>query len=68
MRLEIGDNPPESCTAELYEPPPSVMNPGAYGSGGLHLTTEGAAWHLEGGPGTNQKVIKFQIRPDPLAH
>ena len=44
VRLEIGDNPPESCTAELYEPPPSVMNPGAYGSGGLHLTTEGVAW------------------------
>ena len=44
VRLELGDNPPESCVAELYEPPPSVVNPGAYGSGGLHLTTEGVAW------------------------
>ena len=26
-----------------------------------------AAWHLEGGPGTLQKSVKFQIRPDPLA-
>jgi hypothetical protein len=26
-----------------------------------------AAWHLEGGPGTKQKSVKFQIRPDPLA-
>ena len=26
-----------------------------------------AAWHLEGGAGTNQKNVKFQIRPDPLA-
>ena len=44
VRLELGDNPPQSCVAELYEPPPSVMNPTAYGSGGLHLTTEGIAW------------------------
>ena len=26
-----------------------------------------AAWHLEGGPGTRQKSVKFQIRPTPLA-
>ena len=26
-----------------------------------------AAWHLEGGLGTRQKSVKFQIRPDPLA-
>ena len=26
-----------------------------------------AAWHLEGGPGTLQKAVKFQIRPHPLA-
>ena len=26
-----------------------------------------AAWHLEGGKGTKQKSVKFQIRPDPLA-
>ncbi len=25
-------------------------------------------WHLEGGPGTTSKMVKFQIRPDPLAH
>jgi hypothetical protein len=24
-------------------------------------------WHLEGGPGTLSKMVKFQIRPDPLA-
>ena len=24
-------------------------------------------WHLEGGKGTRAKVIKFQLRPDPLA-
>ena len=26
-----------------------------------------AAWHLEGGPGTLQKAVKFQVRPHPLA-
>jgi hypothetical protein len=26
-----------------------------------------AAWHLEGGKGVKQKVVKFQIRPNPLA-
>jgi hypothetical protein len=25
------------------------------------------AWHLEGGPGSRSAVVKFQIRPDPLA-
>jgi hypothetical protein len=26
-----------------------------------------AAWHTEGGPGSKSKVVKFQMRPDPLA-
>ena len=25
-------------------------------------------WHIEGGKGTRPKVVKFQLRPDPLAH
>jgi hypothetical protein len=25
-------------------------------------------WHLEGGPGTLSKMVKFQLRPDPLAY
>ena len=25
-------------------------------------------WHLEGGQGTTSKIVKFQIRPDPLAY
>ncbi len=25
-------------------------------------------WHIEGGPGTTSKIVKFQIRPDPLAY
>jgi hypothetical protein len=32
-------------------------------------TTHGnrVPWHLEGGKGTKPKVLKFQVRPDPLA-
>jgi len=30
---------------------------------GTHLI-----WHVEGGKGTVGKMVKFQIRPDPLAH
>jgi hypothetical protein len=26
-----------------------------------------AAWHIEGGLGTRSKVVRFQLRPDPLA-
>jgi hypothetical protein len=26
-----------------------------------------ARFHLEGGKGTRPKVVKFQLRPDPLA-
>jgi hypothetical protein len=25
-------------------------------------------WHIEGGPGPTSKMVKFQIRPDPLAY
>ena len=25
-------------------------------------------WHIEGGVGTTSKIVKFQIRPDPLAY
>ena len=44
VRIDLGENPPASCTAELFEPPPGVTNPSAYGSGGLHFTTDGIAW------------------------
>ena len=26
-----------------------------------------ANWHIEGGKGTRSKLVKFQLRPDPLA-
>ena len=44
VRVEFGSNPPESCMAEVYEAPPDVMNPSAYGSGGIHITGDGVVW------------------------
>ena len=31
-----------------------------------HFATR-APFHMEGGKGTTSKIIKFQVRPDPLA-
>ena len=28
---------------------------------------QNAVWHIEGGKGTRSSVVKFQLRPDPLA-
>ena len=44
VRLELGDNPPESCIAEVYQPPLTISDPAPYGSGGLHLTSDGIVW------------------------
>ena len=35
---------------------------GLYANYGTHFV-----WHIEGGKGTKGKVVKFQIRPDPMA-
>ena len=44
VRVDLGSNPPVSCMAEVFEAPPSVTNPSAYGSGGIHITTDGVVW------------------------
>jgi hypothetical protein len=33
-----------------------------YANYGTHFV-----WHIEGGKGAKGKIVKFQIRPDPLA-
>ena len=43
VRIDKGENPPESCIAEFYEPPPA-MNPDAIGSGGVEVDSDGVAW------------------------
>ncbi len=46
-----------------------IDDPGAGWKGrGVWATTgTRAPFHMEGGKGTRPKVVKFQLRPDPLA-
>jgi hypothetical protein len=46
-----------------------IDDPGAgwKGKGGWATFSTRAPFHLEGGKGTTSKVVKFQLRPDPLA-
>ena len=54
VRLELGDNPPETCKSEVYEPPydptgdPSAW---AYGPRGIDVDTDGLMWTALGGSG-----------------
>ena len=43
VRIEKGSNPPETCKAEYYEPPPDRM-PDVVGSGGVEVDERGVAW------------------------
>lgn len=38
------------------------------GKGVWATTATFAPWHAEGGKGTTSRAVKFQLRPDPLAH
>jgi hypothetical protein len=42
-------------------------NGGWKGKGLWATTSTRAPFHMEGGKGTRPKVVKFQLRPDPLA-
>ena len=46
-----------------------IDDPAAGGKGRGLWSTYGtrAPFHVEGGKGTTSKVVKFQLRPDPLA-
>ena len=43
-------------------------NTGWKGRGLWSASGNRPVWHIEGGKGTRPKVVKFQLRPDPLAH
>jgi hypothetical protein len=38
-------------------------NRAVWGNYGTHFV-----WHIEGGKGTKGKLVKFQVRPDPMAN
>ncbi len=53
VRLELGDNPPETCIAEYYQPP--FENPEApiqgFSPRGIDITTDGVVWTALSGSG-----------------
>ena len=53
VRLELGDNPPETCVAEYYQPP--FENPDApiqgFSPRGIDITTDGVVWTALSGSG-----------------
>jgi hypothetical protein len=55
VRLELGKNPPETCKAEIFQPPfqTSAVDPGKWGFGprGIDIDTNGIIWTALGGSG-----------------
>jgi len=54
IRLELGDDPPETCKSEVYEPPyDPAGDPGAWGYGprGIDVDRNGLIWTALGGSG-----------------
>ena len=54
IRIERGDDPPETCKAEVYEPPyDPVGDPGLWGYGprGIDVDRNGLVWTALGGSG-----------------
>ncbi len=54
VRLDIGDNPPETCKSEVYEPPyDPTGDPSAWGYGprGIDVDRNGVMWTALGGSG-----------------
>ena len=54
IRLELGDNPPETCKSEVYEPPyDPTGDPGEWGYGprGIDVDGDGLIWTALGGSG-----------------
>ena len=55
VRLELGKNPPETCKAEIYQPPfqTTAVDPDKWGFGprGIDIDTNGLIWTALGGSG-----------------
>ena len=54
IRLDLGDNPPETCISEVYEPPYDPAgdpNDWGYGPRGIDVDRNGVIWTALGGSG-----------------
>ena len=59
IRMEQGANPPQTCKAEVYEPPFSVQDQKAYGPQGIDVDSKGIVWVSLTGSG---KLASFDRR------
>ncbi len=65
IRLELGDDPPETCKSEVYEPPyDPTGDPEAWGYGprGLDVDRNGLIWTALGGSGHFASFDRSQCR------
>ena len=44
IRMEVGPNPPQTCMAEVYEPPFTAKDQLAYGPQGIDVDSKGVVW------------------------
>jgi hypothetical protein len=44
VRIERGNNPPQTCKAEVYEAPATGHTPAVFKSGGVSVDAEGVVW------------------------
>lgn len=68
VRIERGPNAPQTCKAEVYEPPPGG-NPPVYGSGGVVVDSAGVVWQNWRGSGhfTSFDRRKCKVTSGPTA-
>jgi hypothetical protein len=59
IRMEVGSNPPQTCKAEVYEPPFTVKDELAYGPQGIDVDSKGVVWVSLTGSG---KLASFDRR------
>ena len=67
IRMEQGANPPQTCKAEVYEPPFSLQGQKAYGPQGIDVDSKGIVWVSLTGSGKlasfDRKKCKVLIGP-----
>jgi hypothetical protein len=69
VRMELGKNPPETCMAEVYQPPFSANDQRAFGPQGVDIDSNGIVWVSLPGSGHLASLDrrKCKVRNGPTA-
>jgi hypothetical protein len=69
VRMELGKNPPETCMAEVYQPPFSAKDQTAFGPQGVDIDSNGIVWVSLPGSGHLASLDrrKCKVRNGPTA-